>query len=72
MNSSDIATVLTIAIGQNSQHSVRLAYLNFYEYIVFVVVFYLVGGLVPGSIKTHGSESQGQEEAACTSIFRPT
>ena len=26
----------------------------------------------PAVIKTHGSESQGQEEAACTSNIKPT
>ena len=27
---------------------------------------------LPGIIKTHSSESQGQQEAACMHVFRPT
>ena len=32
----------------------------------------LYTGTCTGSIKTHGSESRGQEEAACMRVFWPT
>ena len=40
--------------------------------ILDLVVINLFMYSLPGMIKTHGSESRGQEEAACTRIFWPT